>query len=112
MRDIKGSTFVGTGINGFGIPTRRSFLFTASATFVCAPTVVRAGTLKLACSLGLATDRPCAGFCERLMYQGLSRNLRTGRMTTRVNGKIIPEAEARRLVTHARAQRWLSPEAT
>jgi len=37
-----------------------------------------------------------AGFCERLMYQSLDSNLRAGQMRTTLNGKIIPEADARR----------------
>ena len=32
-------------------------------------------------------------------------------MSTVLNGKIIPEAEARRMVAYARAQGWLPPEA-
>ena len=52
-----------------------------------------------------------AGFCERLMYQNLDDNLRAGRMGTVLNGKMIPEADARRVVAYARAQGWLLPEA-
>jgi hypothetical protein len=48
-----------------------------------------------------------AGFCERLMYHSLENNLRAGRMTTNVNGKIVSEADARRMVAYARAQGWL-----
>ena len=54
---------------------------------------------------------PYAGFCERLMYQNLDSNLRTGQMSTVLNGKIISEDEARRMVAYARAQGWLPPEA-
>ena len=45
------------------------------------------------------------------MYQSLDSNLRAGRMTTVLNGKIIPEADARRMVAHAQAQGWLAQEA-
>ena len=53
-----------------------------------------------------------AGFCERLMYQSLDSNLRADKMSTVLNGKIIPEDNARRMVAYARVQGWLAPEAT
>jgi hypothetical protein len=53
-----------------------------------------------------------AGFCERLMYQSLDSNLRADKMSTVLNGKIIPEDKARRMVAYARVQGWLAPEAT
>ena len=53
-----------------------------------------------------------AGFCERLMYQRLNSNLRAGRMSTVLNGKVISEADARRMVAYALVQGWLAPEAT
>ena len=52
-----------------------------------------------------------AGFCERLFYRSLDSNLRAGRMRTVLNGKIIPEADADRMVGYARAQGWLAAEA-
>ena len=86
----------------------------AAASLICAPAIVRATNLMPVRGLILPTERPLpivrqyAGFCERLMYQSLDSNLRYGRMTTVLNGKIIPEADARRIVAHARAQGWLS----
>jgi hypothetical protein len=65
----------------------------------------------------LPTERPLpfgfqyAGFCERLMYQNLDSNLRAGQMNTVLNGKTIPQDDARRMVAYARAQGWLPPEA-
>jgi hypothetical protein len=44
-----------------------------------------------------------------LMYQRLASDLRTGRMSTTLNGKIIPEANARRLVARAQDYGWLPP---
>jgi hypothetical protein len=78
---------------------------------------VRATTLMQVRGLILPIERPLpigpryAGFCERLMYQSLESDLRAGRMTTVLNGKIIPEADARRMVAHAQAQGWLAQEA-
>ena len=49
-----------------------------------------------------------AGFCQRLFCHALANNLRTGRMTTRLNGEIVTEDEARRIVAHACARGLLS----
>jgi hypothetical protein len=46
------------------------------------------------------------------MYQSLDSNLRADKMSTVLNGKIIPEDKARRMVAYARVQGWLAPEAT
>jgi hypothetical protein len=45
------------------------------------------------------------------MYQNLDSNLRAGQMNTVLNGKTIPEDDARRMVAYARAQGWLASEA-
>ena len=93
--------------------TRRSIIVGAAASLICAPAIVRAASLMPVRGLILPIERPLpigpqyAGFCERLIYHSLDSNLRAGRMTTILNGKIIPEADARRLVAHARAQGWL-----
>jgi hypothetical protein len=65
---------------------------------------VRAASLMPVRRLRVWIAPQYAGFCERLMYQNLDSNLRTGRMSTVLNGKIIPEAEARRMVAYARVQ--------
>jgi hypothetical protein len=55
-----------------------------------------------------AAIRPGAGFCQRLMYNQLASDLKAGRMTTVViNGAIVPEVDARRMVAYARANGWL-----
>jgi hypothetical protein len=97
--------------------TRRSIFVGAAVSLICAPSIVRATSLMQVRGLILPIERPLpigrqyAGFCERLMYQSLESNLRAGRMTTVLNGKIIPEADARRMVAHAQAQGWLAQQA-
>lgn len=87
--------------------TRRNVFMGAGALLLCAPAIVRAASLMPVRSLILPTQRPWAGFCERVFYSALAGNLRDGRMRTNLNGKIVPEAEARRLVAYARAQGWI-----
>jgi len=43
-----------------------------------------------------------AGFVERLSYYSLACDLRAGKMKTILNGEIVCEARARRLVARAR----------
>jgi hypothetical protein len=94
---------------------RRSILLDAAASLLCAPTIVRATSLMPVRSLlipnGTSIGPQFAGFWERLFYHSLDCNLKTGRMSTNIDGRIIPEAEARRLVGRARAQGWLPPGA-
>ena len=92
--------------------TRRRIFIGAAVSLICAPTVVRATSLMPVHGLILPIEPRYAGFCERLFYHSFDINLRAGRMSTVLNGKIIPEAEARRMVAYARAQGWLAPEAT
>ena len=97
--------------NHDGLITRRSIFIGAAASLICAPAIVRATSLMPVRRLRGPIGPQYAGFCERLMYQSLESNLRAGRMSTVLNGKIIPEADARRMVAYARAQGWLPPEA-
>jgi hypothetical protein len=90
--------------------TRRSIFVGAAASLVCAPTIVRATSLMPVRRLRGPIGPQYAGFCERLFYHSLDRGLRAGRMSAVLNGKIVPAAEARRMVAHARAQGWLPPE--
>ena len=87
--------------------TRRRIFLGAAASLVCAPAIVQATSLMPVRNLMLPIERPWAGFCERLFYHLLDCDLRAGRMGTNLNGRIIPVADARRLVAHARAQGWL-----
>ncbi len=97
--------------------TRRSIFIGAAASVIYAPAVVRAASLMPVRGLILPIERPLpigrpwAGFVERLMYAALDSNLRSGRMSTVLNGEIISEARARRMVAGARAQGWLPPDA-
>jgi hypothetical protein len=50
---------------------------------------------------------PSAGFVERLFYSSLAADLRAGKMRTIVNGTIVCETHARRLVAHAQRNGWL-----
>jgi hypothetical protein len=97
--------------NHDGLITRRSIFIGAAASLICAPAIVRATSLMPVRRLRGPIGPQYAGFCERLMYQSLESNLRAGRMSTVLNGKIIPEADANRMVAYARAQGWLPPEA-
>ncbi len=91
--------------------TRRSIFIGAAASLIGAPAIVRAASLMPVRSLRGPIGPQYAGFCERLFYHSLDSNLRAGRMSTVLNGKIVPAAEARRMVAHARAEAWLPPEA-
>src|ERR1700736_2225891 len=97
--------------NHDGLITRRSIFIGAAASLICAPAIVRATSLMPVRRLRGPIGPQYAGFCERLMYQSLDSNLRTGQMNTVLNRKTIPEDDARRMVAYARAQGWLAPEA-
>ena len=97
--------------NHDGLITCRSIFIGAAASLICAPAIVRATSLMPVRRLRGPIGPQYAGFCERLMYQSLDSNLRAGQMNTILNGKTIPEDDARRMVAYARAQGWLPPEA-
>ena len=98
--------------NHDGLITRRGIIISAAASLICAPAIVRAASLMPVRRLRVRIALQYAGFCERLMYQSLDSNLRADEMSTVLNGKIIPEDNARRMVAYARVQGWLAPEAT
>jgi len=98
--------------NHEGLITRRSIIISAAASLVCAPAIVRAASLMPVRRLRVRIAFQYAGFCERLMYQSLDSNLRADEMSTVLNGEIVPENNARRMVAYARVQGWLAPEAT
>ena len=97
--------------NHDGLITRRSIFIGAAASLICAPAIVRATSLMPVSRLRGPIGPQYAGFCERLMYQSLDSNLRAGQMNTVLNGKTIPEDDARRMVAYARAQGCLPPKA-
>ena len=91
--------------------TRRGIFIGAAASLLCAPAIVRATSLMPVRRLRVRIAPQYAGFCERLMYQSLDSNLRADKMSTVLNGKIIPENNARRMVAYARVQGWLPSKA-
>src|SRR5580692_498031 len=97
--------------NHDGLITRRGIIISAAASLICAPAIVRAASLMPVRRLRVRIALQYAGFCERLMYQSLDSNLRADEMSTVLNGKIIPEDNARRMVAYARVQGWLPSKA-
>ena len=89
--------------------TRRSIFVGSAALLICAPAIVRAASLMPVRRPPPPFGPQYAGFCERLLYHSLDSDLRAGRMSTVLNGEIIPEADARRMVAHARDYGWLPP---
>ena len=89
--------------------TRRSIFIGAAASLIFAPAIVRVASLMPVRRLPPPFGPQYAGYCERLMYQALNSNLRTGRMSTVLNGKIISEVDARRIVARAQDYGWLPP---
>ena len=84
---------------------RRNIFVGAAASLICAPAIVRITSLMPVRRLPIGSQY--AGLCERLMYHSLDIGLRAGRVSTVVNGKVVAEADARRMVAYARAQGWL-----
>ena|SRR6266436_3038071 len=89
--------------------TRRSIFIGGVASLICAPAIVRITSLMPVRRVPPPFGPQYAGFVERLMYQSLDSNLRAGRMNTTLNGKIIPETDARRMVARAQDYGWLPP---
>ena len=95
--------------------TRRSILFGAAASLICAPAIVRAASLMPVRGLPLQFLNPeflnpLGQFYRRCFYHSLDSDLRAGRAMTMLNNeKIISVAEAHRMVARARAQGWLPP---
>ena len=95
--------------NHDGLITRRSILVGIGASLICAPAIVRATSLMPVRRPPPPFGPQYAGFCERLLYHSLDSNLRAGRTSTVLNGEIIPETDARRMVAHAQDYGWLPP---
>jgi len=95
--------------------TRRSILFGAAASLICAPAIVRAASLMPVRGLPLQFLNPeflnpLGQFYRRCFYHSLDSDLRAVRaMSVLNNEKIISVAEAHRMVARARAQGWLPP---
>jgi hypothetical protein len=89
--------------------TRRTIFFGAAASLMCASAIVRATNLMPMRRLPFPFGPQYAGYCERLFFQALEGDLRSGKMNTHLNGKIVPEADARRVVSYAQAHGFLPP---
>src|ERR1700681_605451 len=89
--------------------TRRRSIIGAAAALVCAPAIVRATNLMPVRRLPFPFGPQYAGYCERLFFQSLDGDLRSGKMNTHLNGKIVPEIDARRIVSYAQAHGFLPP---
>ena len=89
--------------------TRRSIFIGAAASLLCAPAIVRATNLMPVRRLPFPFGPQYAGYCERLMFHALETNLRAGKMSTYLNGEIVSESDARRIVKKAQAYGWLPP---
>jgi hypothetical protein len=48
-----------------------------------------------------------AGYVERFFFASLASDLRAGKMQTLLNGAVVDEADARRLVAYAQACGWM-----
>jgi hypothetical protein len=86
--------------------TRRTVVLGGVASLLCAPVFGQAEVLTPV--RGLPVEPVTAGFCQRLMYRSLAHGLEAGRMSTVLNGKVVRESEAGRMVANARAHGWIS----
>ena len=90
--------------------TRRNILIGVATSLIFAPAIARATSLMPVRGLPLQFLNPLGEFYRRCFYYSLDHGLRTGRMTTNINGKMVSVADARRMVAYARAQGWLPKE--
>ena len=96
-----------------GLITRKSIFIGAAASLICAPAIVRVTSLMPVRCLILPIEppfqlNPYGEFCRRNFYRSRASDLRAGRrMSVVSDGKIISEADARRMLSYARAQGWL-----
>src|SRR5438128_1101126 len=88
--------------------SRRNVLLGLVAWSLPAPAIVRVSSLMPVRRIVLTkTDRPSAGYIERLFYNALAANLRQGRITVSLNSRILTLAEAERLARKARQNGWI-----
>jgi hypothetical protein len=92
--------------------TRRAIFVGAAASLLCAPAIVRFTSLMPVRRLPPPFGPQYAGFVDRLYFHSLDsalRRVRPGQMSMKFNRKIMPVAEAQRLVAHAQDYGWLPP---
>src|SRR5260370_11962526 len=91
--------------------TRRSILFAAAASLICAPAIVRAASLMPVRGLSLQRLNPVrkiprtvGEWYQFCFYNNLDNDLRAGRaMTSRpIGGKALSQAEVVRFTPHSR----------
>jgi hypothetical protein len=82
--------------------TRRSVIG-AAAYLICMPAIVRVRNLMPVRRLPFPCGPQYVGYCERLMFHALEGNLKSDKMSTYLNGEIVSEADARRIVKNAQA---------
>jgi hypothetical protein len=88
--------------------SRRSFLLGLAASSLPAPALVRVSSIMpVRCVLLTETNRPSAGFAQRLLYNSLAAGLRRGHITTVLNGRVVTLSEAEPLVRYARQNGWI-----
>ena len=98
--------------------TRRNIFVGMAVSLICAPSIVRAGSLMPVRSLPLRSLTPKqlvpkteGEWYRQAFYNNLERDLRAGRAMTYgpIGGKPISPAEAYQIVARARADGWLPP---
>src|ERR1700730_457285 len=90
-------------LSGHSLITRRSIFIGVAASLLCAPAIVRATNLMPVRRLPFPFGPQSVGYWERLLFQALDGDLRSGNMNTHLNGKIISETDARPIVSYAQA---------
>jgi len=93
------------------LPTRRGVLLGLTASFLSVPAIVRASSIMpVRRVLITETERPSAGFIQRLMYDSLASGLLRGRITTFINDGHPTLSEAERTVRYALEHGFLSTQ--
>jgi hypothetical protein len=91
--------------------SRRRVLLGLAASSLPTPGIVRLSSIMPVHRVMLTeTDRPSAGFVQRLFYNSLAAGLRRGHTTINFNGKPLPLSEAEFLIRHARRNGWIDEQ--
>jgi hypothetical protein len=88
--------------------SRRNVLLGLAASSLPTPAIVRMNSIMPVRRVLLTeTNRPWAGYVERLFYNSLAAGLRRGHITTVLNGRVPTFSEAERFVRYARQNGWI-----
>jgi hypothetical protein len=91
--------------------SRRSVLLGLAASSLPAPAIVRVSSVMPVRRVLLTeTNRPSAGFVQRLFYNSLAVGLRRGHITIGCNGRTLTLSEAQSLVRYARKNGWIDEQ--